>query len=41
MSLRLDWNNEQDKLEISESFILKLEQVLQIAGEAEGIMEAR
>ncbi|WP_028561658.1 rRNA maturation RNase YbeY [Paenibacillus pinihumi] len=39
MSLRLDWNNEQDKLEISESFILKLEQVLQIAGEAEGIME--
>ncbi|MBJ6363111.1 rRNA maturation RNase YbeY [Paenibacillus sp. GCM10012307] len=39
MSLRLEWNNEQDKLEIAESFIAKLEQILQIAGESEGITE--
>ncbi|OBZ08171.1 rRNA maturation RNase YbeY [Bacillus sp. FJAT-26390] len=37
MSLQLGWSNEQDKLEIPEQWITKLEQLLQLAGEAEGI----
>jgi probable rRNA maturation factor len=37
MSLQLGWSNEQDKLEIPENWITKLEQLLQLAGEAEGI----
>jgi probable rRNA maturation factor len=39
MSLRLDWNNDQDKIEIPEAFALRLEQLLQIAGESEGVTE--
>ena len=39
MSLQLDWSNEQDKLEIPESWITKLEQLLLLAGEAEGIAD--
>jgi probable rRNA maturation factor len=39
MSLRLDWNNEQNKIEIPDSFIARLEQLLQLAGEAEGLTE--
>ena len=39
MSLRLEWSNEQDKVEIPESFFGRLEQLLQLAGEAEGITD--
>lgn len=39
MSLQLDWSNEQQKLEIPEAWITKLEQLLQLAGEAEGIVD--
>ncbi|WP_270172282.1 rRNA maturation RNase YbeY [Paenibacillus sp. SYP-B4298] len=39
MSLRLEWSNEQDKVEIPDSFMDKLEQLLQLAGEAEGYTE--
>lgn len=39
MSLQLDWNNEQQSLEIPENWIAKLEQLLQLAGEAEGIAD--
>lgn len=39
MSLRLEWSNEQDKVDISESFMGKLEELLQLAGEAEGYEE--
>jgi probable rRNA maturation factor len=39
MSLRLDWNNEQNKIEIPDSLIARLEQLLQLAGEAEGLTE--
>jgi probable rRNA maturation factor len=38
MSLQLDWSNEQ-QLEIPEAWITKLEQLLQLAGEAEGIVD--
>ncbi|WP_138753343.1 rRNA maturation RNase YbeY [Paenibacillus sinopodophylli] len=37
MSLQLDWSNEQEKQEIPEAWIVKLEQLLVLAGEAEGI----
>ncbi|WP_169081967.1 rRNA maturation RNase YbeY [Paenibacillus sp. PL91] len=37
MSLQLGWSNEQERLEIPEHWITKLEQLLQLAGEAEGI----
>lgn len=37
MSVRLDWNNEQDKVEIAASFMGVLEQLLRLAAEAEGI----
>lgn len=39
MSLRLEWSNEQDKVEIPESFFGRLEQLLQLAGEAEGLTD--
>ncbi|MFD0586738.1 rRNA maturation RNase YbeY [Paenibacillus sp. GCM10027627] len=39
MSLQLDWSNEQDKLDIPESWIEKLTELLQLAGEAEGITD--
>ncbi|OMF34191.1 rRNA maturation RNase YbeY [Paenibacillus sp. FSL H8-0548] len=39
MSLQLDWSNEQQKLEIPEAWITKLEQLLQLAGEAEGMTD--
>ncbi|MGO4373900.1 rRNA maturation RNase YbeY [Paenibacillus sp. 2TAB19] len=37
MSLQLDWSNEQQKVEIPEVWIGRLEQLLRIAGEKEGI----
>lgn len=37
MALRLDWNNEQDKLEISEDLIKLLDNLLQKAAESEGV----
>jgi probable rRNA maturation factor len=37
MSLRLEWNNEQNEYEISPDFITKLEQLLQLAGEQENV----
>ncbi|KRE54226.1 rRNA maturation RNase YbeY [Paenibacillus sp. Soil522] len=39
MSLQLDWSNDQQSLEIPENWIGKLEQLLQLAGEAEGITD--
>jgi probable rRNA maturation factor len=39
MSLQLGWSNDQEKLEIPEDWITKIEQLLQLAGEAEGISE--
>ncbi|CAH1214087.1 Endoribonuclease YbeY [Paenibacillus plantiphilus] len=39
MSLELGWSNNQDKLNIPESYIERLEQLLQLAGHAEGIEE--
>ncbi|RXZ77160.1 rRNA maturation RNase YbeY [Paenibacillaceae bacterium] len=39
MSLRLEWNNDQEEIEIPESLITRLEQLLQLAGEAEGVSE--
>ncbi|MWC27493.1 rRNA maturation RNase YbeY [Paenibacillus sp. MMS18-CY102] len=39
MSLQLDWSNEQDKIEIPEAWITRIEQLLQIAGEQEGLTE--
>ncbi|RAP76703.1 rRNA maturation RNase YbeY [Paenibacillus montanisoli] len=39
MSLQLEWSNNQDKIEISESVYGVLEQLLQLAGEAEGLTE--
>ncbi|QAY66301.1 rRNA maturation RNase YbeY [Paenibacillus protaetiae] len=38
MSLQLDWSNEQDKMDIPESWIARLEQLLQLAGEAENVL---
>ncbi|MFC4778517.1 rRNA maturation RNase YbeY [Paenibacillus sp. GCM10023252] len=37
MSLRLEWNNDQEKVDIPEAWLDKLEQLLKLAGEAEGI----
>lgn len=37
MSLQLDWSNEQNKLDIPEQWISKLEQLLQAAAEMEGL----
>ncbi|WP_248926654.1 rRNA maturation RNase YbeY [Paenibacillus hamazuiensis] len=37
MSLTLEWNNEQDAHEIPDTLIVRLKQLLQLAGEAEGI----
>jgi probable rRNA maturation factor len=39
MSLQLEWSNEQSKIEIPDAWITRLEQLLQIAGEQEGITE--
>ncbi|SFS85994.1 rRNA maturation RNase YbeY [Paenibacillus sp. BC26] len=39
MSLKLEWSNDQEKVEISESFIGVLEQLLQLAAEAEGMTD--
>ncbi|MBB3109005.1 putative rRNA maturation factor [Paenibacillus phyllosphaerae] len=37
MSIQLDWSNDQEKVEITESFISTLEKALALAAEAEGI----
>lgn len=39
MSLQLDWSNEQTKIDIPEAWISRLEQLLQIAAEQEGLTE--
>ncbi|MBD2869487.1 rRNA maturation RNase YbeY [Paenibacillus arenilitoris] len=39
MSVQLDWSNEQQKMEIPDSWIAKLEQLLRLAAEAEGITD--
>ncbi|WP_424766227.1 rRNA maturation RNase YbeY [Paenibacillus sp. sgz302251] len=39
MSLQLDWSNEQEKMEIPDVWIAKLEQLLQLAAKAEGISD--
>ncbi|MDQ0111707.1 rRNA maturation RNase YbeY [Paenibacillus harenae] len=39
MSLQLDWSNEQQKVDIPEAWIGRLEQLLRIAGEKEGIAD--
>jgi len=39
MSLRLEWSNEQQHIEISEAFVGRLEHMLQLAAQAEGISE--
>lgn len=39
MSLVLEWSNNQNKLEIPEAYIERLEQLLQLAGQTEGIEE--
>lgn len=39
MSLRLEWNNEQHVLNISQELVEKLELLLQLAGEAEHVSE--
>ncbi|USB34455.1 rRNA maturation RNase YbeY [Paenibacillus sp. YPG26] len=39
MGLKLAWNNEQDDFEISQELIDLLEKALDIAGEAEGIVD--
>lgn len=39
MALKLDWNNEQDKLEIRDDLIELLNTVLQKAAESEGVEE--
>ncbi len=39
MSLRLDWSNEQQKMDIPDSWIELLEQLLQLAAESEGVAE--
>jgi probable rRNA maturation factor len=39
MSLQLAWNNEQEAVEIPDAWIVRLEQLLQLAGSAEGIDE--
>jgi probable rRNA maturation factor len=37
MSLKLEWSNEQDAYEIEPALIAKLEELLRIAGEEEGV----
>lgn len=39
MALKLDWNNEQDKLEIGDDLIELLTSILQKAAESEGVEE--
>lgn len=39
MSLQLDYSNEQNKIDIPEQWIGKLTELLQLAGEAEGMSE--
>lgn len=39
MSVHLEWNNEQEQMEISEQLIERLNQLLQLAAEMEGITE--
>ncbi|CAM4519924.1 putative rRNA maturation factor [Paenibacillus endophyticus] len=39
MSLQLEWSNDQDKQEIPDAWISKLEQLLLLAGESEGIAD--
>ena len=39
MSLQLDYSNEQDKIDIPESLIEKLQELLRFAGEAEGMRD--
>ncbi|EXX91906.1 metalloprotease [Paenibacillus darwinianus] len=39
MSLRLEWSNEQEGIEIPDGWIARLEQLLQLAGEAENVTE--
>ncbi|WP_018756733.1 rRNA maturation RNase YbeY [Paenibacillus terrigena] len=39
MSLHLEWNNEQEELQIPESLIEQLNQLLQLAAEMEGVTE--
>lgn len=39
MSLRLEWSNEQEAIAMDEQWIGRLEQLLQLAGEAEGITD--
>lgn len=41
MSLQLNWSNEQEKLDIPEAWIARLEKLLQLAGEAEGLTDAQ
>ncbi|TYP78005.1 rRNA maturation RNase YbeY [Paenibacillus methanolicus] len=37
MSIQLDWSNEQEKVELPEAFVGKLEELLKLAAQAEGI----
>ncbi|WP_042162763.1 rRNA maturation RNase YbeY [Paenibacillus gorillae] len=39
MSLQLDWSNEQTQFEIPEQWIERLQELLKLAGEAEGMEE--
>lgn len=39
MSLHLEWNNEQEEMDIPESLVEQLNTLLQLAAEAEGITE--
>ncbi|MEK3881615.1 rRNA maturation RNase YbeY [Paenibacillus sp. PL2-23] len=39
MSLQLDYSNEQDKVNIPDAWIEKLQELLRLAGEAEGMSE--
>lgn len=39
MSLKLDWSNEQRNIELPENMIVKLEQLLTLAGAAEGVAD--
>ncbi|MFD0958641.1 rRNA maturation RNase YbeY [Paenibacillus chungangensis] len=39
MSLKLDWSNEQNKFDLPENMIVKLEQLLTLAGAAEGLAD--
>lgn len=40
MSVHIEWNNEQDRIDIPEGWITRLEQLLRIAAEAERVEEA-